>query len=69
MKHINIRYHLIRQTVASSAINLSYCPTDDMAADAFTKALPKWRVVTHATTLGMCYACGGVLDVNSLADD
>ena len=68
-KHINIHYHLIHQTVASSAINLSYCPTDDMAADAFTKALPKWRVVAHATTLSMCHACGGVLDVNSLADD
>ena len=51
------------------AINLSYCPTDDMVTDVFTKALPKWKVVAHATTLSMCHTCRGVLDMSSLTDD
>jgi hypothetical protein len=32
-KHIDIRYHFIRQVVASGAIAITYCPTDDMTAD------------------------------------
>ena len=53
-KHIDIRYHFIRQVVADGVIMLIYCPTDDMAADFLTKPLPKWKVSTHACTLGLC---------------
>jgi hypothetical protein len=67
-KHIDLHFHFIRQTAASRAITLSYCPTDDMVADILTKALPKWKVVAHATTLGLHRACGGVLDIESAAD-
>ena len=38
-KHIDIQYHFIHQVVASSAINITYCPMDDMTADILTKAL------------------------------
>lgn len=64
-KHIDIRFHFIRHTVASGALKLVYCPTQDMVADILTKALPKWKVVAHATTLGLLRACGGVLDTVS----
>ena len=37
-KHIHVRYHYIRERVESGDITLSYCPTKDMLADAFTKA-------------------------------
>jgi hypothetical protein len=53
-KHIDIQYHFIRQVIADDTIVLIYCPTDDMAADFLTKSLPKWKVSTHACTLGLC---------------
>ena len=40
-KHINIRYHFVRQVAKSGALELTYCLTDDMTMDIFTKALPK----------------------------
>jgi hypothetical protein len=61
-KHIDIHYHFIRQIVASGAIKLLYCPTEDMAADILTKALPKWKVGIHVTTLGLRRACRGVME-------
>ena len=36
-KHIDIRYHFIREVVKSNAIVVLYCPTGDMLADALTK--------------------------------
>ena len=64
-KHIDIRYHFIRHTVATNVISLIYCPTEDMVADIFTKALPKWKVVAHVHALGMRHAYGGVVEVSA----
>ena len=61
-KHIDTRYHFIRQTIEDGSINLIYCPTDDMTADILTKALPRWKVATHALGLGLRRASGGVLE-------
>jgi hypothetical protein len=36
------------------AINIEYCPTEDMTADILTKALPKFKVALHSQTLGIC---------------
>ena len=52
-KHIDIRYHFIRYVVASGALQLVYCPTDDMTADILTKGLPKWKVNFHVVSLGL----------------
>ena len=38
-KHIDIKYHFIREQVNSGNIMLKYCPTDRMTADMFTKPL------------------------------
>jgi len=59
-KHIDIQFHYICQTVEEGAINLIYCPTDDMTANILTKALLGWKVITHAFGLGLCCASGGV---------
>ena len=59
-KHIDIRYHFIRQEVDSGTFKLIYCPTEDMVADILTKALPGWKVKVHTTALGLRSACGGV---------
>ena len=34
-------------------LNLTYCLSDDMATDILTKALPKWKAITHTLTLGL----------------
>ena len=39
-KHIDIRYHFIRLAVEDGVIYLNYLRTEDMVADALTKALP-----------------------------
>jgi hypothetical protein len=60
-KHIDIRFHFIRQVIASGAIKMVYCPTDDMTADVLTKALPRWKVMCHGLGLGLRQPSGGVV--------
>ena len=40
-KHIDVRHHYLRDLVNCSVINLVYCETDVMIADALTKPLPR----------------------------
>ena len=42
-RHINIRYHFIRDAIQDGTIELKYCKTEEQLADIFTKALPKDR--------------------------
>ena len=44
-KHIDIRYHFIRERVASGEVVLKYVATEHQLADLLTKALPKPRVL------------------------
>ncbi len=62
-KHIDIRFHFVRDVEGRGEISLAYCPTDDMTADILTKALPRWKVVQHALALGLGRPCGGVLEL------
>lgn len=39
-KHIDLRYHFIRDLVKNGTLRLQYCPTAENVADIFTKALP-----------------------------
>ena len=38
-KHVQIRYHFVREAVEQGTITLEYCRTDEMMADSFTKLL------------------------------
>jgi len=52
-KHIDVRYHFIRWIIEEGKIKLIYCPTDEMVADALTKALPSTKVKHFAHELGL----------------
>jgi hypothetical protein len=52
-KHIDVRYHWIRWVIEQGTLRLVYCPTDDMVADALTKALPSVKVKHFAAGLGL----------------
>ena len=41
LKHIDIKYHYVRETIEKKVVKLEYCPTQDMVGDIFTKGLPK----------------------------
>lgn len=38
-KHIDIKHHFVREQIASGAVELKYCKTEDMIADMLTKGL------------------------------
>ena len=52
-KHIDIRYHFVREGVQDGAIILKYVATDEMIADILTKLLPKHPFEKLVIQLGM----------------
>lgn len=52
-KHIDVRYHFIREKFQEEEFQLEYVPTKDQIADIFTKALPKERFQTLRSLLGV----------------
>jgi len=54
-KHIDIRYHYVRECVCSGTVSLKYCPTDEMMADIFTKPLAKFKFEKLRAGIGLHY--------------
>ena len=52
-KHIQIRYHAIRDYVENGEIELRYIPTNDMLADGLTKALDRVKFERMIKGLGL----------------
>ena len=50
-KHIERKYHFIRERVDDNSIKLIYTPTDEMAADLLTKSLPQQKLEQHREQL------------------
>ena len=57
-KHIDIRYHHIRDWVQSKVVKIEKVKSLDNTADIFTKSLPTQLHVHHA---GRCYFCPRVI--------
>lgn len=52
-KHIDIKYHYIREMVLAKKVHLTYCPTMDMAADILTKPLDRVKFEYFRGMLGL----------------
>jgi hypothetical protein len=52
-RHIDVRYHYIRDCVESGTIAPHYTPTNDMLADGFTKALDRQKFSTFVSSIGI----------------
>ena len=46
-KHIDTKYHFIREKVDNYSVQLLYTPTNQLAADLLAKALPQVKVEQH----------------------
>jgi hypothetical protein len=56
-KHIEIRYHFIREYVLNGTIELQFVPTDKQIADIFTKPLDEATFFKLVGELGMVNYC------------
>ncbi|CAJ2633694.1 unnamed protein product [Trifolium pratense] len=65
-KHIDTRYHYIRECVSKNDVKLEYVKTDDQVADIFTKPLKREHFVKLRYLLGVAKSSlrGGVEYVN-----
>ena len=54
-KHIDVRYHWVREEVAKGTLQLEYIPTGQMAADGLTKPLGRQAFQRFLTLIHMAY--------------
>lgn len=52
-KHIDLRYHHIRELVADGQIQLNFCGTDEQVADVLTKSLPVYKFERFREKIGV----------------
>jgi hypothetical protein len=52
-KHIDIKYHYIREKILNGYFGLEYCPTESMITDLLTKPLPRDRFETLRNLMGL----------------
>ena len=52
-KHINVRYHFVREITEKGVINLKYCNTQEIVADIFTKGLASTKHDFCTRNLGL----------------
>ena len=53
-KHIDVRYHFLRDLTKNEVIDLVYCRSEDQVADIFTKPLKLASFFKLRKSLGVC---------------
>jgi hypothetical protein len=53
LKHIEIKYHYIRDMVQRKAVHMKYLSTHEKIADVFTKPLPRMKFEYFCERLGL----------------
>ena len=53
MKHIDLRFHFVREAVEDNKITITYIPTEENVADIFTKALARPKFEAFVERLGL----------------
>ena len=53
-KHIDVRFHFIREKVSTNEVKVVYLSTEDMLADIMTKGLTKKRFQRLRSMLNVC---------------
>ena len=53
MRHVDVRFHWIRERLNSRSITLDYISTHDNPADIFTKTLKGEKLQKHTQSLGL----------------
>nr|GEZ65606.1 retrovirus-related Pol polyprotein from transposon TNT 1-94 [Tanacetum cinerariifolium] len=66
-KHINVRYHFIKETVEKGIVELFFVGTEYQLADLFIKALPEERFKYLVRRLGM--RCLTPTELEALANE
>jgi hypothetical protein len=54
-KHINTKFHFVRDQVAEGQVKIQYLCTEDMVADILTKAVSRHKLSKHIESLGIKY--------------
>jgi hypothetical protein len=54
-KHIDVRFHFVRNAVSDGKVILQYCPTETMTADIMTKSLGKILHARHCHGMGLLF--------------
>ena len=52
-KHIDMKYHIVRDLLGKKLLRLSYCPTASMTADVLTKPLRRLLFERHREEMGV----------------
>ena len=53
-KHVDIKYHIVREAVREKLIELEYCKTEENIADILTKPLCAQKHEKCVNVLGLC---------------
>ena len=64
-KHIDLRFHFVREKVEDKEIEICYTPTSEMQADFLTKNLTRPLFEKHVKSIGLLpYHQGKVLNID-----
>ncbi|KAL5768203.1 hypothetical protein ACOSQ2_014986 [Xanthoceras sorbifolium] len=53
-KHINVKFHAIREAQRNSEVKMIHCRSEEQVADIFTKALASGQFNVLRAKLGVC---------------